>query len=70
MKVKNSEIIWRILKEQPFFWMFVGEDNYKFVKIQICCGEYLWLLAVKHKKKDVEGDSLLGGKCYCCGIGK
>ena len=47
----------------PFFWMFVDKDNCKFVKIQICYGEYLWLLAVKHKKKEMEGDSLLEGKC-------
>ena len=37
-----------IHKEGPFFWMFVGEDNYK---------------AVKHKKKETEGDSVLEGKC-------
>ena len=48
-------------KEEPFFWMFFGEDNYKFVKLQICYSEYLWLLAVKHKKKETELDSLLEG---------
>ena len=48
MKVKNSEIIQRIHKEEQVSWMFVGEDNYTFVKIQIRYGEYLWLLAVKH----------------------
>ena len=63
MKVKKHEIIRRILKEEQFFWMFVGEDNYKLFKLQICYGEYLWLLAVKHKKKDTEVDSLLEGKC-------
>ena len=41
--------------------MFVGEDNYKFVKIQICYGEYLWLLAVEHKKKE-QRETLLEGK--------
>ena len=40
----------------------MDKDNCKFVKIQICYGEYLWLLAVKHKKKETEGDSLLEGK--------
>ena len=60
VKVKNSEIV---NTQWPFFWIFVGEDKYNFVKIQICYGEYLWLLAVKHKKKEVVGDSLLEGKC-------
>ena len=40
----------------------MDKDNCKFVKIQICYGEYLWLLAVKHNKKGMEGDSLLEGK--------
>ena len=62
MKVKKVKFL--IHKEGPFFWMFVGGDNYKFVKIQICYGEYLWFLAVKHKKKETEGDSLLEG--YAC----
>ena len=38
----------------------MDEDNYKFVKNQICYREYLWLLAVKHKKKEMEGDSAGG----------
>ena len=41
----------------------IGEDNYKFVKLLICYREYLKLLAVKHKKKETELDSLLEGKC-------
>ena len=61
----------------------IGEDNYKFVKLQICYREYLKLLAVQHKKKETEVDS--AGRempviavddgeqeksTYCCGIGK
>ena len=38
----------------------MDKDNCKLVKIQICYGEYLWLL---DKKKETEGDSLLEGKC-------
>ena len=61
MKVKKSEIL-NTQGQGPFFWMFVDKDNCKFVKIQICYREYLWLLAVKHKKKETEGDSLLERK--------
>ena len=44
----------------------MGEDNYKFVKIRICYGEYLCLLAVKHKKKETEGESNLEGNACDC----
>ena len=56
----KKEVKFEYTRTGPFFWMFVDKDNCKFVKIQICYGEYLWLL---DKKKETEGDSLLEGKC-------
>ena len=56
VKVKNSEIIQRIHKEEQVSWMFVGEDNYTFVKIQICYGEYLVAGSEALEERD-------GGRC-------
>ena len=63
--MENSESKKTVHKEGPFFWMFVGEENYKLVKIQICYGEYLWLLAVKHKKRRRETLCWRANACDC-----
>ena len=39
------------------FGCLLAKTNYKFVKLQICYREYLWLLSVKHNKKETEVDS-------------
>ena len=58
MKVKNNEIL--NTQGRAILLDVCGQRQLQVCKIQICYGEYLWLLAVKHKKKETEGDSAGG----------